>query len=113
MKFNEKLRYLMEERNITQKLAAEDLHIAPSTMSGYVRGVSEPDFETLKTIAEYFGVTVDFLLDTQSSGSESSAEEGLLKTFREMTPQQQATFVELGKTFVRVSRENFKKNKSQ
>ncbi len=110
MKFNEKLRLLIEEKNITQKKVAEDLHIAPSTMGGYVRGVSEPDFETLKTIAAYFGVTIDFLLDTENCGGESSAEDGLLKTFREMTPLQQETFVELGKTFVRVSRENYRNN---
>lgn len=48
MKFSEKLRLLIDEFDITQKQFANDLNIAPSTIGGYVQGVSEPDFETLK-----------------------------------------------------------------
>lgn len=48
MKFSDKLRFLIEERNLTQKQVAQDLNIAPSTMGGYVQGMSQPDFDTLK-----------------------------------------------------------------
>lgn len=48
MNFSEKLRLLIDEENITQKQFANDLNIAPSTIGGYVQGISEPDFETLK-----------------------------------------------------------------
>lgn len=54
---------LIEERNLTQKQIAQDLNIAPSTMGGYVQGMSQPDFETLKRLAEYFDVSSDYLLD--------------------------------------------------
>lgn len=63
MKFSDKLRMLIEERNLTQKQIAQDLNIAPSTMGGYVQGMSQPDFETLKRLAEYFDVSSDYLLD--------------------------------------------------
>lgn len=33
------------------------------TVSKYVRGVNEPDLDTLLAIARYFGVTVDYLID--------------------------------------------------
>ena len=54
MNFSEKLRLLIDEENITQKQFANDLNIAPSTIGGYVQGISEPDFETLKSIALSF-----------------------------------------------------------
>ena len=61
MNFSEKLRLLIDEENITQKQFANDSNIAPSTIGGYVQGISEPDFETLKRIALYFNVSADYL----------------------------------------------------
>ena len=107
--FNEKLRLLIDELDITQKQIAKDLNIAPSTLGGYVRGSSEPDFDTLKKIATYFGVSTDFLLSTDHEIEPRSPEEGLLKIFREMTPSQKAIFVEQGKAFVRMNRVKLKK----
>ena len=62
MKFCEILRALIEERGITQKQLAKDLCIAASTIGGYVQGTSVPDFNTLKRLAEYFGISSDYLL---------------------------------------------------
>ena len=72
MKFNEKLRMLIEEKNITQKQAAIDLNIAPSTMGGYVQGTSEPDFDTLKKILFYFNVSADYLLGIPESNIDNN-----------------------------------------
>ena len=58
LKFNIKLRNLIEEKNLTQKQVAKELNIAPSTMGGYVQGKSEPDFDTLKKIAKYSYLTL-------------------------------------------------------
>lgn len=95
--------------DITQRQLAKDLNIAPSTLGGYVQGTSEPDFETLKAICAYFGVSVDFLLSNDYETTQGSAEEGLIKLFREMTPSQQAIYVEQGKAFVRMNRTRRKK----
>ena len=65
MNFSDKLRCLIEERNLTQKRVANDLNIAPSTIGGYVQGSSEPDFETLKILADYFDVSTDYLLNVK------------------------------------------------
>ena len=54
MTFSEKLRALLDERELTQKRLAVDLQIPPSTLGGYVQGTSEPDFNTLKLISQYF-----------------------------------------------------------
>ena len=103
MSFSNKLRALIEERNITQKQVANDLNIAPSTMGGYVQGSSEPDFETLKRLATYFNVTTDYLLNVHSSKSNNSLEDELLRVFRSMNAEQQSLFVEQGKVFVRAN----------
>lgn len=101
MKFSDKLRNLIEERNLTQKKVANDLNIAPSTMGGYVQGSSEPDFETLRRIAEYFNVSADYLLGVKSINCNNSAEDELIRVFRSLTSEQQRIFIEQGKVFIR------------
>lgn len=103
MKFSDKLRLLIEERNLTQKRVANDLNIAPSTMGGYVQGSSEPDFETLKRLAQYFDVTTDYLLNVHSDKSESFLEDELLRVFRSMTDEQQRLYIEQGKVFLKAN----------
>lgn len=103
MNFSNKLRILIEERNLTQKQVAKDLNIAPSTMGGYVQGSSEPDFDTLRKLANYFDVTADYLLDLRSKRSNSFLEDELLRVFRSMTAEQQGLFIEQGKVFVKAN----------
>ena len=103
MKFSEKLRLLIDEKNITQKQFANDLNIAPSTIGGYVQGISEPDFETLKRIALYFNVSTDYLLNIPENKINNLAEEELLRVFRSMTIEQQQLYIEQGKVFVRAN----------
>lgn len=101
LNFCDKLRLLIEERNITQKQVATDLNIAPSTMGGYVQGSSEPDFETLKTIAEYFDVSTDYLLNVHEKKTDDTLEDELLRVFRSMSAEYKKIFVEQGKVFAR------------
>ncbi len=113
MNFSEKLRYLLEEKDITQKLLANDLKIPVSTLGGYFQGTSEPDFQTLKIIASYFNVSTDFLLDLPSSNAKNSKEDDLLRIFRSLTPEQQELYLEQGKAFIKInSREKTKSLKS-
>lgn len=69
-----KLREILEERNIKQKDVASAIGIYTSTMSQYVTGVREPDIETLIKLADYFGVTVDYLIghDSPPGGASQS-----------------------------------------
>lgn len=112
LKFNEKLRLLIDENNLTQKQVAKDLNIAPSTMGGYVQGISEPDFETLKRLADYFNVSSDYLLGVHSDKTQINNEEELLRVFRGMTSDQQQLFIEQGKVFLKMNYNNRKRAKS-
>ena len=62
MEFHERLRYLIDCEEMKIKDLAAKLHLAPSTLGNYVQGTREPDYDTLRRIADYFGVSIDYLL---------------------------------------------------
>lgn len=62
LKFHEILKELRNEKGFTQKSVAEALGISKTCYAGYEQGYREPDFKMLVKIAEFFGVTTDFLL---------------------------------------------------
>lgn len=103
MSFGDNLRTLIEEKDITQKELAQRLNIAPSTLGSYVQNVREPDFETLKTIARYFNVSTDYLLDYYSGKSSDHRENELLRIFRSLSPDQKEICIEQCRVFVRLN----------
>ena len=60
--FGEQLKTLLEERDMSQVELAQALHLGKSTVSQYISGTRTPDLSTLKRIAEFFAVSLDFLL---------------------------------------------------
>ena len=104
MKFSDKLRMLIDEKNITQKFLASELRIPVSTLGGYVQGSSEPDFATLKLIAGYFEVTSDYLLGVHQKDVVSDKEEELLRVFRTLSNEQKEIYIEQGKAFLKVTK---------
>ncbi len=63
MDFGKVLRGLRKEDNIGQKELASYLNVSVSTISNYENGVHAPDLETLCRLADFFKVSVDFLLE--------------------------------------------------
>ncbi|NLL92294.1 MAG: helix-turn-helix domain-containing protein [Ruminococcaceae bacterium] len=57
-----KLKDIREKRRITQTELADYLGVKRNTISRYETGDREPNNETLVRIAEYFDVSVDYLL---------------------------------------------------
>jgi transcriptional regulator with XRE-family HTH domain len=66
-----RLTQLREAAGLTQQELAQRLSISRSRISNYEQGIREPDHETTKRFAEFFDVTVDYLLDHTSTGSNS------------------------------------------
>lgn len=95
------LRQLLEERNLTQKQLAADLRIPPSTIGGYFQGTSEPDLDTVCSLADYFGCSTDYLLSHKSPKHASLKEDRLVQIFRSMNPGQQDLAVDLCATISR------------
>lgn len=57
-----RLKELREKRHISQVRFAMDLNMTQSSVSRYENGEREADYETLVAFADYFGVSVDYLL---------------------------------------------------
>ncbi len=56
------LRFLRKKKGKTQDGLSSELNIGRTTLANYEAGISEPNVETICTIAKYFGISVDDLL---------------------------------------------------
>jgi len=56
------LKILREHKNITMEELANHLGLTRSAISLYESGKRQPDFDTLKKLAKYFNVSIDYLL---------------------------------------------------
>lgn len=59
------LKRLREEKNMTQAELGKALEISPSAIGMYEQGRRTPDIPTLKKIASYFNVSLDYLLGNE------------------------------------------------
>ncbi|MCM2675512.1 helix-turn-helix domain-containing protein [Alkalicoccobacillus plakortidis] len=64
MEFGDRIAHLRRGKNLTQAELADSIGITRASLSHYEKNRREPDYATLKVIANFFGVTVDYLLGT-------------------------------------------------
>lgn len=62
MEIGQVLAELRTEKGIYQKELAVYLNVSIGTISNYEKGIHYPDLNTLCKLADYFGVTTDYLL---------------------------------------------------
>ena len=62
MEFSEKLKELRVEKGVSQAKLAADIHISRSAVAKWENGFGVPSDESLKLLADYFGVTIDDLI---------------------------------------------------
>lgn len=81
------LKKIRESRKITQAEFSKVMNVAPSTVGLWEQGRREPNYESLNKIADYYGVTTDYLLGRENLKSHSIPQEeiSLLKGFRNLT----------------------------
>ena len=60
--FGELLANLRTTQRLTQRELADVLYVTPGTISNYEKGVHMPDAEKLIAIADYFRVSIDYLM---------------------------------------------------
>lgn len=58
-----RLKELRKSRKISQLKLAMDLNMNQNTISRYENGIREADYATLIKFADYFHVSVDYLLE--------------------------------------------------
>lgn len=57
-----RLKELRVKRRISQVKLALDLNMSQNSISRYETGEREADYDTLIALADYFGVSIDYLL---------------------------------------------------
>lgn len=93
--FADNLKQLRKEKGMTQTQFASEFNIATGTIAMWETGKRTPDTETLKKIARFFNVSIDFLLDNEKSPTEESEEpedEELIilnRNAKKLSPEQQ------------------------
>ena len=60
--FGEILMQLRQEKHLSQAELGNVIFVSGGTISNYEKGVHYPDVEKLVALAEYFGVSIDYLL---------------------------------------------------
>ncbi len=58
-----RLKQLRKARNISQVKLAMDLNMNQNSISRYESGAREADYKTLIALADYFHVSIDYLLE--------------------------------------------------
>ncbi len=58
-----RLKFLRKKRRLSQNKMAMDLNLSQHTVSRYENGEREADYQTLIKIADYFNVSIDYLLE--------------------------------------------------
>jgi transcriptional regulator with XRE-family HTH domain len=60
--FGNNLKLLRLEKKLSQEELAQELQVSRQIIGHWENNYSEPDIDTLYQIAEYFGVSVDYLI---------------------------------------------------
>ena len=80
--FGQNLKFLRKQKGLTQQSMAEMINTSRSCISNYESGSREPDNETLKNLADYFDVSVDFLFG-RSEVRKTIKNDGVLRELQE------------------------------
>jgi transcriptional regulator with XRE-family HTH domain len=110
MSIGKRIDELLFDKQITQRQMADDLKISASTLNNYIRDYREPDVEMLKSIAVYFNVSVDYLLDFNPKSFEADStaltvdEQRLINAYRLLDMKQQAFLIEQTKLIIRLNK---------
>jgi len=76
MEFRERLKTLRKQKGITQSDLAEILNYGYTAISNYESGRNEPSIKDLKKIAQFFDVSLDYLLCVNDIKNPYSAPSG-------------------------------------
>lgn len=77
--FSKNLRKLREFKNTDRNELADTLGLTYQAIAQYENGTREPNFDILKRISLYFGVTIDYLISGEDENVNSAKLKNLIK----------------------------------
>ena len=101
------LKKLRNELKISQQTLANAIGTSQQSINKYENHSVEPDIATLIALADYFNVSVDFLIGREDkTGKKHIAEEALLiKNYRELDSKEKFCIDTLTKTFIEAKKQ--------
>ena len=63
----DRLKELRRNKNLSQKDFAETFHVSQNTVSQWENGTRKPSYDTTEQIANFFDVTMDYLVGRNSA----------------------------------------------
>ncbi len=83
------LQFLRKNLKKTQAEVAQDLKLQKQTYQNYELGKRQPDSNTLILLADYFGVSIDYLLGHETKGiihidSFNAAQQSIIESIRDL-----------------------------
>lgn len=105
-----RLKELREERNLTQKEVGDAIMSDQSNVARWEKGINQPSAEFVLRLAEYFGVTTDYLLGADEWTAEERAQ-GVIDHKKISVSADEETLIEcyrtMGRKFGKKKQENF------
>lgn len=101
MAFADTLRTLRLENNMTQEYVAERMNMARSTIAGYETKNRQPSHEKLTAFANLFHVSIDYLLNDEST-------EIILAESRELSDDARDLLIRYQRLSIRSKKDLFK-----
>lgn len=117
--FGNKLKFLRERNGLTQEQLANKFNLLKSSISMYENNIRLPNVEVIKDFANYFNVSIDYLLDNEEKNKiddEIKEQEALKRALQKsgfMEKNEDLTDEELERLmkFVNANKEFLKDNK--
>lgn len=76
--FNERLKQLRKEKKLSQLELAKIFNLGRTTITQYETGDRNPDLGILQKMAEFFGVSTDYLLGSETNQTSSKLPPGMI-----------------------------------
>lgn len=107
--FLERFTKLCEEKDVSAARVAADIGLSNSASTKWVKG-STPSGNTLKKIAAYFNVTVDYLIGEETKNAPSLSEERVLDEYDkeyleisdELPPEIKKSLLDLARRYIQM-----------
>lgn len=103
IRIDEQLKSIRTDSKKTQRELASSLNIHPVTYNGWELGKSEPNIAALCKLADYYHITLDYLVGRQfasDAGYLTDPEKQLLAMFRSMTENNKKTLLSEASSFL-------------
>lgn len=91
MAFGDKLREVLEQRELLQVDFAKKMNVSKSSLNSYINNHQLPNILLVRDMAKELGVSVDYLLDYQPNSESvtvSPREAKLVRDFRALSDEQ-------------------------